>query len=327
MTNGEEFRAYMKAANRTSGSNDDRHLTEAQVIAYCRDEMSAAEHEAAEAHLVGCEQCIALFRNARDFLEPAGDDEQEITAAETGEAWRSLWQRVQSDASTDVSRNVRTVETATVVAGDFTRARNKRNLSPVTLALAASLLISFAALGWLTWRLLSERQSRQQSQEIAMQLENRQHELEQRLSQVEQQGSEQLKQERDQRLAAEAERDQLQARLSQQSGDDVPVFTARLSSERGAEDDVRLRFTGATKPAKLRLLISKPYEFPEYAIELADESGRIVSKASRLRPAGDDGALSLRINRLSAGKYRLRLFGGKEKKQLGEYGVSVTAGR
>jgi len=34
----------------------------------------------------------------------------------------------------------------------------------------------------------------------------------------------------------------------------------------------------------------------------------------------------LRINRaeLSAGKYRLRLFGGKEKKQLGEYGVSVT---
>ena len=320
MTNGEEFRAYMKAANRTSGSNDDRHLTEAQVIAYCRDEMSAAEHEAAEAHLVSCEHCITLFRNARDFLEPARDDEKEITSAETDEAFRSLWQRVQSDDSTDVRPN----KAPAVVPVDFRSARDKRNLSPVTLALAASLLISFAALGWVTWRLLSEQQSRQQSQEIAMQLENRQRELEQRLSQLEQNESEQLKQERDQRLAAEAELDRLQERLSQQGGQDVPVYTAILSSERGAEDDVRLRFPGATKAARLRLFISKPYEFPEYAAELADESGRIVLKASGLRPSEDDGVLNLRVNRLNAGKYRLRLFGGKERKQLGEYGVIVA---
>ncbi|HEX7333932.1 MAG TPA: hypothetical protein VF290_20680 [Pyrinomonadaceae bacterium] len=309
MTNGEEFRVYMKAANRTSDSNAGRHLTEAEVIAFCRDEMSAAEHDAAEAHLVSCEQCIALFRNARDFLEPGGDDKQEITAAETDEAWGSLWQRVQSDGA--------------VVPVDFQRARNKRKLSPVTLALAASLLISFAALAWVTWRLLSERESRRQSQEIAMQLENRQRELEQRLSQVEQQGSEQLKQERDQRLAAEAERDRLQERLSRQGSQDIPIYTAILSSIRGAEDDVRLRFPGATKAATLKLLISKPYEFPEYAVEIVDESGKIVSRASGLRPTGDDGALSFRVNRLNAGKYRLRLFGGKEKKQLGEYGVLV----
>jgi hypothetical protein len=85
MRHREEFRTYMKAAN---GSSDDRHLTEAQVIAYCRNEMSVAEHEAAETHLVGCEQCITLFRNARDFLEPAGEDEKEVTAAETDGAWR-----------------------------------------------------------------------------------------------------------------------------------------------------------------------------------------------------------------------------------------------
>ena len=84
-----------------------------------------------------------------------------------------------------------------------------------------------------------------------------------------------------------------------------------------------LSFPGTTKAARLRLLISKPYEFPEYAIELADESGRVVSKVSGLRPAGEDGALSFRVNRLNAGKYSLRLFGGREKKQLGEYGVSV----
>ena len=122
MTNGEEFRAYMKAANRTSDSNDHRHLTEVQIIAFCRDEMSAAEHEAAEAHLVWCEQCIALFRNARDFIEPAGDDDQEITAAETDAAWGSLWQRVQSDGSTDV----RTSKAPVVVPVDFQRARRNR---------------------------------------------------------------------------------------------------------------------------------------------------------------------------------------------------------
>lgn len=322
MTQRQEFRAYMKAAN---GSHDDRHLTEAQIIAYCRNEMSEAEHEAAETHLVWCEQCIAVFRSARDFLESAHDDEQEIAAAETDEAWRSLWREVQGGTSTDVPAG----ETATVVAADFHRARDKKDLSRAGLALAAGLAVSLLALGWQTWRLLSERRSRQQSQEIAMVLENKQRELEQRLSQVEQDGREQLKQERDQRLTAEAERDQLQDRLSQQSSEHVPVFSATLSSERGAQDDVRIRFSGATRAARLKLFISKPYEFPAYAIELAAESGRIVTRTSGVRPSGQDGALFLRVNRapLSSGRYKLRLFGGRERKPLGEYGVSVTVGR
>jgi len=327
MTHPEEFRAYMKADNRTSGSNDERHLTEAQLIAYCRNEMPAAEHEAAEAHLVWCEQCITLFRNARHFLEPARDDEQEITPAETDEAWASLWQRVQNETPT----NVRTSETATVVSGDFQRTHDKKRLSRITFALAASLLISFAALGWQTWRLLSERQSRRQSQETAMQLEEKQRNLEQRLAQVERTSNDQLKRERDQRLAAEAERDQLQDQLAsvQQSHQEIPAYLVRLSSERGAEDDVRLRLTGATKLARLRLLINKPYEFPEYAVELVNQDGRIVLQASGLRPSGDDSALSVRFSRssLSAGRYRLRLFGGKDKVQLGEYGISVIVDR
>ena len=322
MKHREEFRAYMKADNRTSGSNDGRHLTEAQVIAYCRKEMSAAEHEAAEAHLVWCEQCIALFRSARHFLEPTREDEPEI-GIETDEAWASLWQRVQSDTSTDVP----TSDTATVVAGDFQRARDNRRLSRITLALAAGLAISFAALGWQTWRLLSERQSRRQSQETAMQLEEKQRNLEQQLAQAERSSDDQLRRERDQRLAAEAERDQLQDQLAsiQPSRQEIPAYLVRLSSERGAEDEIRLRLTGATKSARLRLLINKPYEFGEYAIELVSQDGRIVLQAAGLRPSTNDSALSLRFNQssLSAGKYRLRLFGGKDKKQLGEYGISV----
>lgn len=327
MRHREEFRDYMKAANRTSGSNDDRHLSETQVIAYCRNEMSAPEHDAAQAHMVGCEQCITLFRNARDFLAPAREDEEQVTATETNEAWGSLWQRVQSQKPARAQAGE-----GTVVSVDFQRQRYQKNLFRLSLALAASLLITLGALGLQTWRLWREQQSRQQSQETVTQIEKRQRELEQRLAQLEQSGGDQLKQEREQRVAAEAERDKLQARLdAMQPGgqEDMPVYTARLSSERGAEDDVRVRFTGATKAARLRLLISKPYEFPEYAIELSDQSGRIVQKTSGVRPAGNDGALSLRLNRaaLSAGKYKLRLFGGNEKKSLGEYGVSVTVDR
>jgi len=104
-----------------------------------------------------------------------------------------------------------------------------------------------------------------------------------------------------------------------------------LTSERGGEDDLRLHFPPAAQAALLRLIISKPYEFPEYAIELLDQRGEMVREISGLRPTGDDGALSILLNRatLRAGKYRLRLFGqmGKTKKLLGEYELSVQAGR
>ena len=326
MTHREEFRAYMKAANRTSGNNDEGHLTEAQVIAYCRNQMSAAEQDAAKAHLVWCEQCIALFRNARDFLEPARDDEQEITPADTDDAWQSLWQRVQPETPT----NVPAVESTTVVTGDFQRGREKKTFTVVPYALAASLLISIGAFAWQTWRYMSEQRSRRQAQEVASQLENRQRELEQRLKQLEESGSAQLEQEREQRRAIEAERDELLAQLHpQQLREQIPVFRATLSTERGSADPVRVSFSGATKSARLQLLINKPYEFPEYAIEIADLNGRVVSKATGLRPTGNNGELSLRLNRssFSTGEYKLRLFGGKERKPLGEYGMSVTVGR
>lgn len=106
MTGREEFRAYMKAANSTSDNYEDNHLSEARMIAYCRGEVSVVEREAAQAHLVECGQCVALFRNARDFLGPAREDEDEIGEAEVNQAWQSLWARAQEappNAEADVA--------------------------------------------------------------------------------------------------------------------------------------------------------------------------------------------------------------------------------
>ena len=319
MTDEEEFRAYMKAAH-TSMSNDGRHLSEAEMIAYCRREMSDADRDAAQAHLVNCDQCILLFRSARDFVD--APDDEEVSAAETDEAWRSLLPRLQGTTQ---------VAETNVVVTDFSRSRDKKfRGNSLTLALAACLLISFGVLGLLGWRLLQERQSRRQSQQAALELENKQRELEQRLSQLEQTGADEVRREREQRLAAEAERDELQSLLAkvQPEQRNVPVFPFRLSFERGSEEDLSLSFKKGVQAVRLRLFQSKPYEFPEYAIALVDQGGQVVREISSLRPASADGALSVLLSRgtLGTGKYKLRLFGqqGTTKKQLGETGLSIT---
>ena len=325
MTDGEEFRTYMKAANRTP-AGDDRHLSEARVIALHRGQLSEAEREAAQAHLVECQRCIALFRSASDFLEPARADEQEVTAAVTNKAWQSLLQRVQTASPKSASP-----AGATVVQAEFQRPRDRKLLlnSRITLALAASLLISFSVTGWLGWRFWQERESRRQSQEVAMQLESKQRELEQRLSQLEQSGGDQLRKERELRQAAEAERDQLHDQLAAVQPDraEIPVRILTLSSERGSERELTLTFTTA-RAVRVQLIKYNPYEFQKYAIELLDERGELVSEFSGVRPTAADGRLSFMVNRarFHDGQYKLRLFGqqGSTKEQLGEYALLVT---
>jgi len=321
MRPGEEFRTYMKATSSGPG-NDDRHLNETEMIAFCRGEMAEVERDAAREHLAVCDYCVGLFRSARDFLEPAGTNDEEVTANQTSDAWQSLWQRVQT-ASPKTVAGAGTIERET----EFQRRRDKKFFSDwrVTYAMAASLLISFGMLGFLGWRLWQERQSRQQSEQTAMQLENKQRELEQRLSQLEQ-TSKALDQEREQRRAAEAERDQLLASVPPERVV-IPVFPFTLSSERGSGEDLNLNFKKDVQAVWLKLFQSKPYAFTKYAVELVDGNRRVVRRASPLRPAAD-GALFVLLKRTSfgPGNYKLRLFGlqGKTRQQLGEYGVNVT---
>lgn len=324
MEHGEEFRIYMKAANRDQSNQNDPHLSEARMIAYYRSELSEAEREVTQAHLVACAKCIALFRSLGDFLEPAGADEEDITAAETNQQWQSFMQRVKISSQESVNK----VGTP-VVQGDFKHSRANKSFpdSRLSLALAASLLISLGAAGWLAWNFWQERQSRRQSQQMAAQLESKQRELEQHLAQLTESGAEEIKREREQRLAAEAERDKLQDLLAaaRSPGDDAQIHRFTLSSDRGATEEFQLKLSSS---AEVRLFISKPGAFNQYEVAILDEGGRSVRKFRGLRPRGVDRALSFRLNRgaLSPGKYRLRLLGqqGTTSTQLGEYTLVVT---
>lgn len=321
MRREEEFRTYMKAANRDHNNRNELHLGENRMIAYYRGELSEAEREATQAHLVSCAECIALFRSLSDFLEPARADEEDVTAAETNQQWESFLQRVKTSSPEKAG------ETGTsVVQGDFEHSRSKKHSfdSRVTLAMAASLLISLSALGWLAWSLWQERQSRRQSQELAAGLETKQRELEQRLAQLTQSGADQIRHEREQREAAEAKLKDLLA-AAPVPGNDTRVYPFTLSSERGSAEELQLKLSTA---AEVRLLISKPGAFGRYEIALLDQNGRTVRKFPGLRPTGVNRTLNFRLNRgaLSPGKYRLRLTGqnGNTSTQLGEYELSVN---
>jgi len=317
MAHEEEFRIYMTAANRDQSIANDQHLSEAGIIAYYRGELPEAQRELMQAHLISCAKCITLFQSISDFLEPPGADEEDTTAAETSQEWQSFLQRVK----------IPTPESAApVVQGDFKRSRDKKILSNsrVSLAIAASLLISIGAIGWSFWQ---QRQSRRQSQEMAALFERKQRELEQRLTQLTESNAEQVRTEREQRLAAEAERNKLQDLLAgvRPPVDEVKVYPFMLSAERGSAAELQLKLNTM---AEVHLLISKPGAFSQYEIGIADESGKILRQFKNLRPRGVDRALSFRLNRgaLNPGKYRLRLSAkqGTTSTQLGEYSLVVT---
>lgn len=321
MTPGEEFRIYMKAANRDQFNPDDPHLSEATMIAYYRGGLSETEREATQEHLVTCAACIALLRSATDFLEPARPDEEDITEAETNQQWQSVWQRVKSAEPPESPAKTETP----VVRANFGPSRVKKvfmNSRP-SLPLAASLVISLGVVGLLGWSYWQERQSRLESQKVAAELQNKQRELEQRLAQLSQSDAEQFKRERELRLAAEAERDQLLAAV--RPPDYAQDYSFTFSSDRGSTQELQLKLNTA---AKVNLLISKPGAFGQYKVEILDEGGNVLRKFHGLRPKGNERALSFRLNRgaLSPGKYRLRLSGqqGSVSTQLGESDLVVN---
>jgi len=324
MALSEEFRIYMTAANRNQGNQNDKHLSEATIFAHYRGELSEAEREITEAHLVSCAECIALFRSVNDFLEPPTAVDEDISAAETNQQWQLFLQGMKIPSQESHSKHA-----TSVVQADFKAPPYKKSPlhSRLTLALAASLAISIGTGVWLTWGFRQERQSRRQAQELSARLENEQAELKQRLAQVTESSADEIKREREQRLAAEEERNRLQDLLAaaQPQANYVRTYSFTLSSDRGTAEELQLKLNSV---AKVNLLISKPGAFGRYEVDILDEGGTTVRKFQGLRPGGVDGALSFRLNRgaLRPGKYRLRLSGqqGSSSTQLGEYSLLVT---
>ena len=305
----------MKAARAKFNDGNGRHLSEEEMIAYCREPMAAEEREEARLHILQCDHCLQLFRDVSDFFEPRREDEEEIDQLQIRRAWNDFWPRARTE------RKVASVVVEGVRRMSFPRA---------AWPLAAGLLITLGLATVFVWR---ERQESRQAQLQIAQLQNRQQDLEARLSQTKRTAGNQLEQERERRAEAEALVKELQTRLDElgRSQQNTPIFLIDSASTRGQREYSLVSIRSATRTFILRLDIYNPNEYPEYVVEIFDQQGRKVKEVSGLRPVDRDKTLNLTLDRrsLKEGKHLLKLSGrrGGIKKKIEEYSFSLRLSR
>jgi hypothetical protein len=283
------------------------------MIAYCREPMAAAEREEARLHILQCDHCLQLFRDVSDFFEPRREDEEEIDQLQISRAWNDFWPRARTERKV-ASRIVESV---------------RRSFPRAAWQLAAGLLITLGLATVFVWR---ERQERLQAQLQIAQLQNRQQDLEARLSQGERTAGNQLEQERERRAEAEAQVKELQIRLNGlgQSQQNIPVYSIG-SATRGQQEASDVSIPRTTRTFILSMDVYNPYEFPEYVVEIFDQHGQRVKEISGLRPVGMGKTLNLTLHRgsLKEGKYLIKLSGrrGGTNKKLEEYSLLLSFSR
>jgi hypothetical protein len=284
------------------------------MIAYCREPMAAAEREEARLHILQCDYCLQLFRDVSDFFEPRREDEEEIDQLQISRAWNDFWPRARTERKA-ASRIVESVR--------------RMPFPGAAWPLAAGLLITLGLATVFVWR---ERQESRQAQLQIAQLQNRQQDLEARLSQTERTAGNQLEQERERRAEAEAQVKELQIRLDglRQSQQNIPVYLIG-SATRGQPEDSMVRITPTTRTFILSLDIYNPNEFPEYVVEIFDQHGQRIKEISGLKPVGMGKTLNLTLDRgsLKEGKHLIKLSGrrGGTKKKLEEYRLLLSFSR
>lgn len=327
--------------NQIPEGND--HPSAQRVAAYLGGANSVEERLSIERHFIHCAECRGRMAMIRQARQPDGDPEQSPEFANLlrlGEqAAQRAWQGRKAFAEAASQATPRGAqarrqwwESWALALADESQSAGFFG-SRGALALATALLLSFGLMSLFAWQLWQEREEKQQAQRLAAEYDVSRQELAQRLGQLEQSGGEQFKQEREKRVAAEALIEDLKTRInaSQSAQQNIPVYARRLSAEKGTGDELSLSVPANAQTFILTLLKSKPYEFPEYAIEIVDQRGRKVSELTGIRPVGDEGTLNLTLNRATfeASKYQLWLFGqrGKARQKIGQYELAVSYAR
>jgi len=306
MRQNSELRRYMKAISEESAERLGRHLSRDELIAYWQSEMTAPEREAAQTHLLSCDQCLALFRDVNDFFEPRREDETGMNELEAHRAWRDLRQRLHN------------AEVIAAPPAQSSTGRPRFKLRPAP-AIAAGLLIAVTLLGFWALRL------RQENQKLVVQTRTLQRELQARLTQIDNAGQQQTEEARKLRERLESLEKQL-ASLNQPQTSISEHELVLVSEARGSDSPFEVNVPPYARSYVLKVMLDKPEEFPSYVVEIVDRQNRTVWKSERLNP-GPDGSLIIGFQRafLSEGKYHLRLFGwkGNTTRRAGECDLTL----
>lgn len=345
MDEPEELRTYMNAASRELEVVDDSHPGVEALTAYQQGRLGGSSLALVRDHLVACDECLALFRDANAFFAPpaAGGGVSDI---EIRSGWKELWRRVEAEDEA-AAPNV-----APLAATHWLR----KAWGP---ALAAGLALAVALpVMWVLW-------SPRDAPTAAGQSEVEQKEMAERLKQLEEQNRQLREQVRvqtdegartnpaptdDSRASQLAELERENRRLREQLGAlrqsretelaelrqprlNAPLYDVlpREMTVRSAADEEVTRVELPPGQRSFTLILNgggvPPY--PSYDIEISARGGKKVWRGSGLRPEGNGNfVLSLDRGFLRDGRYSLKLFGRSPEgpKAVAEYSISVGTG-
>jgi putative zinc finger protein len=276
---------------------------------YVRGKLTIAERRAFQEHLFECDECFQQAEFTARFV--AG---------------------VREASRTGLLTAPQQPERARTVGTWFNQRWAFRWVTP---ALAASLLIAIALIGW--WALSLRRQNRLLTQQTAEQnraaeqlklSETKIRELENRgiASQAEKEALEQeIRRLKEQVAAAERQRgDQLaQARPPDMNLPTINIYPVGDAQRSGGTSEVnQLRLPSGTRRFVLLLSDFQPGR-ANYQVEILNSSGRMITRLTGLKP-DRNGEIRVTLNRslLSQDKYTLKLLA--QGKLIAEYVVQLA---
>jgi len=310
MRQDSELRRYMKAIGKDTAERLGRHLNHDELIAYWQSNMTAPEREAAQTHLLRCDQCLALFRDVNDFFEPRREDEIEMSEFEAHRAWRDLRQRLHN------------AEVIAAPPSQSSHGRPRFNLR-LASAIAAGLLIAITPVGLWALRL------RRENQQLAAQVQTLRQESEARIAQAENSARQQTEKDRDliQSLKAELAESK-QPQINAPTYGLMPLNLTQRTGEKIAPTVIAL--PPGVRYFTLTLTMENPEPGANYTLEIVDHLNQVVRREEGLRPDENQSfTIILPNDFLKPGEYRLRLFkrGAPRSKPDAEYFTSVKPPR
>jgi hypothetical protein len=335
----DEARIYMNAVIPEFEDAGGSHPSVDALTAYHQGRLSGSARAVVRDHLVACDECMALFKDADSFFAPPEPGGEGVSDVEVRRGWQALWRQIEAEEGAAVpARAVAPREAAWW----------GRTAWP--LALAAGLLLAVGLpLAWIAWS-----RQQQQTQSAARQLQIERDALAERLRQLEDQNR-QLREQAgasppagDSRAgdAAESEREaqrlreQLESLREKHEAElaelrqpqlNAPVYDVlpqqmTVRSAAGGEA-TRVELPPGRRSFTLILNGQGLPPYPQYDIEIR-RGGRRVWRGTGLRQ-GADGNFVLTLDRsfLKEGEHRLKLFGrsGGAVKEVDEYVISVNS--
>jgi hypothetical protein len=297
----------LRAASCELEDNPGRHLGEEELIAYQQGRLDADEREKSQSHLVRCSVCRDAFRDLTDFFEPAREGEEVISEAEIRREWKALRRRIwPEEKPADRASGLG-------LAGLLRWPRT-------AFALAAALVLAITMTGaWALWL-------RQEKQQLARQLQTEQSAWAERLKQLEQENRGLQEQVGAAKQNYEAQLAELRRPLL-----NAPIYDvySQQSIQRSGGDSKGNPVKVPQKARRFTLILNGEgqSQYPDYVIEIIDPKGQSVLKEGGLiRDSLGNFSIELDRASMSAGKYRLKLYGQTDKRsqEMAEYVVWLT---